>query len=90
MLAALIQSEPDLRVLGRELKKMFKNNKVTVEEFEALLPDVLKRDVPAGEHATKGKRQVSRAAQRALRKAAKKSGGSIDSSNDQSASQFTC
>lgn len=68
VLAALVQSEPVLNVLRREMKKLSKDNKVTVEEIEELLPDVLKRDVLDGEQASKAKRQVSRAVHKKARK----------------------
>jgi predicted type IV restriction endonuclease len=71
VLAALIQSEPVLQVVRRELKRLSKDTKVTIEELEALLPDVLKRDVLDGEAAVSAKRKVGRAAQKTLRKAKK-------------------
>ena len=68
MIAALIQSEPVLNTLRRELKRIAPDSKVTIEEVESLLPDVLKRDVLEGDPVTKAKRQVGRAAKKALRK----------------------
>jgi predicted type IV restriction endonuclease len=67
-LAALIQTEPVVNVLRRELKRLSPDTKVTTEEIESLLPDVLKRDVLDGEPAARAKRQISRASTRTLRK----------------------
>ena len=68
VIAALVQSEPILNTLRRELKRIAPESKVTVNEIEALLPDVLKRDVLEGEAVAKAKRQVGRAAKKSLRK----------------------
>lgn len=80
ILAALIQSEPVLGVLRRELRRLSPETKVSAEEIGSLLPDVLKRDVLDGEPAARAKRQVGRAAQKSLRKPRKRastnSGGS--------------
>ena len=68
VVAALIQSEPVLNTLRRELKRIAPGSKVTGEEIEALLPEVLKRDVLEGDLVVKAKRQVGRAAKKTLRK----------------------
>ena len=60
VVAALIQSEPVVSVLRRELKRLATDAKVSAEEVEALLPDVLKRDVLDGESAAHAKKQVQR------------------------------
>ena len=60
VVAALIQSEPVVSVLRRELKRLAPDAKVSDEEVEALLPDVLRRDVLDGESATHAKKQVQR------------------------------
>jgi hypothetical protein len=51
------------------LKRLSTETKVTTEEIEALLSDVLKRDVLDGDAAATAKRKVGRAAQKTLRKA---------------------
>ena len=68
VVAAVIQSEPVLSVVRRELKRLSPDTRVTVEEIAELLPDVLKRDVVEGDTAAAAKRQVSRAATKLLRK----------------------
>jgi len=68
VIAALIQSEPVLSVVKRELKRLSLDTRVTIEEIAELLPDVLKRDVIEGETSTAARRQVSRAATKPLRK----------------------
>ena len=68
VVAALIQSESVLSLLRRELKRMTPDSKVTLDEVEALLPDVLKRDAIEGEAATRARRQVQRALKKSLRK----------------------
>ena len=69
VIAAVIQSEPVLSTLRRELKRVGPGTRVTVEEISELLSDVLKRDVIEGEQANSAIRQVSRAATRRLRSA---------------------
>lgn len=73
VLAALIQSEPVLAVLRRELKRLTPDSKVTLDEVQALLPDVLKREAVEGDAAAKARRQVQRASQKPLRKTKKSS-----------------
>ena len=68
VIAALIQSEPVLTVVRREIKRLSPDTRVTAEEIAELLPDLLKRDVVEGESAMAAKRQVSRAATKPLRK----------------------
>lgn len=69
VIAALIQSEPVLNVIRRELKRMAPEAKVECEEIEAILPEVLKRDALEGEQAIRAQKQVHKHAARALRKA---------------------
>jgi len=68
VIAAIIQSEPVLSVVRRELKRLSPDTRASVEEIAELLPDVLKRDVIEGDNASAAKRQVSRAATKILRK----------------------
>lgn len=46
------------------MKRLAPDSKVTAEEVEALLPDVLKRDVLDGESASQAKKQVQRGMKR--------------------------
>lgn len=68
VVSAVIQSEPVLGVVRRELRRLSPDAKVTMEELRSLLPDVLKREVLEGDAAAAAKRRVSRAAGKALRK----------------------
>lgn len=69
VIAALMQSEPVLAILRRELRRLSPDVKAEPSEIAALLPEILKRDVVEGEGAERAKRQIQKAAQRALRQA---------------------
>lgn len=71
VVGALIASEPVLHVIRRELKRLAPDSRVTEEEIQELLPDVLKRDVLEGESASQAKRQVAKSSSRPLRKRSK-------------------
>jgi len=71
VVAAIIQSEPALNVIRRELRRMAKDTKISTDDIEALLPDVLKRDVLEGDAVARAKKQVARASQKPLRKSPK-------------------
>ncbi|MBU8920929.1 MAG: type I restriction enzyme HsdR N-terminal domain-containing protein [Bacteroidales bacterium] len=62
VIAALIQSEPIIGVLRRELKKLAPGTKIADEEISEMFPDVLKRDVLDGEDAQRAQKQVKKAA----------------------------
>lgn len=68
VVAAIMQSDPVLNILRREIRRLAPNAKVTTEELAGLLPDVLKRDVIEGELAQQAERRVNRAASKSLRK----------------------
>lgn len=68
VLAALIQSDAVLTVLRRELKRLSADSRATMDEVQALLGDVLKRDVIEGDAAAHARRQVQKAAHRSKRK----------------------
>jgi hypothetical protein len=68
IVGALVATEPVLSVIRRELRRLAPDARVTVEEIEALLPDVLKRDLLEGDAALQAKKRVSRTAGRPLRK----------------------
>jgi predicted type IV restriction endonuclease len=79
VIAALIQSDPVLNVLRRELRRLAPDAKVTIEEIQALLPDVLKRDVMECESAKQAERRVRKSSQKTLRKRRKKRAENEDS-----------
>jgi hypothetical protein len=60
VIAALIQSEPVLQVMRKEIRRICPNAKATVEEIGRLLPDVLKRDAIEGDVAKRAQRRVNR------------------------------
>lgn len=68
VLSAVIQSQPVLDAIRRELRRMSPDVRVENEEIRgALALDVLKREVIEGEQAEKAKKRVQRAANRLLR-----------------------
>jgi len=73
VVAAIIQSDVVSHVIRRELKRLAPDSKVGLEEVQALLPDVLKRDVLEGEVAERARRQVAKASSKMLRKVPKPS-----------------
>jgi len=68
VLGALIESDPLLVALRRELRRLSPGLKVTKEEVASLLPDVLKRDVVEHECAKKARSRVQRVQKAAQRK----------------------
>ena len=75
VVSALIQSESILKLLRREIRKLAPDTRVTMEEVENLLPDVLKRDVLDGDAAIQARKQIKRTQRKQKKKAlaAKKS-----------------
>ena len=68
-LAALILSDPILHTIRRELKRLSPDVRISVDEIrEALVQEVIKRDVTDGEKAVEAQRLVSRAANKAMRR----------------------
>lgn len=67
VLAALIQSEAIIPALRRELRRLA-SGRVTDEDIEALLPEVLKRDVLEGESSDAAQRLVKREVRKKARK----------------------
>lgn len=67
-LAAIILTETILHAIRRELKRISPDVRISVEEIkDALVHEVLKRDVIEGDKAAEAHRLVSRAAGKALR-----------------------
>lgn len=78
-LGALVLSQPVLDVLRREVKRLSPDVRIDAEQIrEALMLEVLKREVIEGEKAQEATRKIARAASRALRSRASNSdqGGS--------------
>lgn len=71
VVAAIIQSDTVVGVLRRELKRLAPDARVSIDEVEAILPEVLKRDVLEGDAASKARRQVQRRSQTPLRRRSK-------------------
>lgn len=72
-LAAVIQSDPVLNVMRRELRRINPDLKVETEELEdILLSDVLKRDLIEGERVKRAAAKVRKASDNALRKVKRK------------------
>ena len=72
VIGAILRSEPALKLVRRELKRIDPSAKTDLEEIEALLPDVLKRDIIESKEATAAQRRLKLAAKRALRAATEK------------------
>lgn len=85
VIAAIIQSDPVLNVLRREIRRMAPTAKASNDEIAEILPDVLKRDVIEGDSAKQAERRINKSSKKRLRKRKqKKSAGTITrvSSND--------
>lgn len=66
--AAVIQSEPVVAVIRRELRRLSPDIRIEADEVEAVITnEVLKRDVLDGDQATEAKRKLARAANKLLR-----------------------
>ena len=67
-LAALVLSQPSIDVLRRELRRLSPDVRISGDQIrEALMLDVLKREVIEGEKAQEASRKIARAATRPLR-----------------------
>ena len=68
VVGALIQTEPVIGLIRRELRRLAPGAKVELAEVLDLLPDVLKREVLEGEPADQAKLRVSKASGKSLRR----------------------
>jgi hypothetical protein len=69
IIAAILQTEPVLSVIRRQVRRVSPNVRVDTEEIgKILLSDVLKRDVVEGDAAKKAKARVKKGASTTLRK----------------------
>lgn len=75
IVGALVQSDPVLAVIRRELRRLAPGTRVSTEEITALLPDVLKRDLLEGKNAENAIKRVGKAAGKRLRKVPRKKVG---------------
>jgi stress response protein SCP2 len=67
-LAAILLSEPMLELLRREVRRLSPEVRVPIAELrEALMNEVLKREIVEGDKAVAARKQVKKAATRALR-----------------------
>ena len=68
-LGALLLSEPVLGVLRRELRRVSPDVRIETEQIQQVLAsEVIKREVIAGDQATKARKKVARSAKKPLRK----------------------
>lgn len=66
--AAVLQSEPVVSVIRRELRRLSPDIRIEADEVEAVIVnEVLKRDVLEGDQAIDAKKRLARAAQKRLR-----------------------
>jgi predicted type IV restriction endonuclease len=75
-ISAMMQTDPVLDVIRRELRRISPDVKITNEQIcDVLLQEVLKRDVVEGEKAEDAKRKISRYAAKQQRRQARENGG---------------
>jgi hypothetical protein len=76
VLAALIQTEPVLTVIRREVRRIAPDVKLSIEDVsQALTKDLFKRDVIEGEQAEKARKIVQKMAKKRLRLSEQKAEG---------------
>ena len=68
IIGAIVQTDPVLQTIGRELKRLSPGVSTTKEELCDLLGDILKRDVIEGEAAQKAASRVQKCSTKMLRK----------------------
>lgn len=68
IVGALIQSETVVHLLRREVRRVSPSVRVSLQEIQDLLPEVLKRDVLEGPAAQNARARVKRSSSRALKK----------------------
>ena len=74
MVGAIVQSDPVISVIRRELRRIADGVKVTEEEIQTILyAEVLKRDIVQGEHAEEAGTRVKKAQKKQARKKVRKS-----------------
>lgn len=61
VVAAIVQSDPVISIIRREIRKVAPGAKVSKEDIVELMPDVLKREVSEGDAAKAATRRVKRA-----------------------------
>lgn len=67
---AMLQTEPVLDVIRRELRRMSPDVRIDIEQIKKVLTDeVIKRDVLEGEKADEARKKIARAASKTLRAA---------------------
>lgn len=65
---AMLQTEPVLEVIRRELRRMSPDVRIDIEQIKGVLAEeVIKRDVLEGEKADEARKKIARAASKALR-----------------------
>lgn len=65
---AMLQTEPVLDVIRRELRRLSPDVRIDIEQIKAVLSEeVIKRDVLEGEKADEARKKIARAATKALR-----------------------
>lgn len=74
MVGAIVQSDPVISVIRRELRTISEGVKVTEEEIQTILyAEVLKRDIVQGEHAEEAVTRVKKTQKKQARNKVKKS-----------------
>lgn len=83
IIGAIVQSDPVVQVIRRELKKVSDGVKVTLEEVQNILvTEVLKRDIVQGEHADDAMLRLKKAHKKQMRAKVKVTEGSAVQQDD--------
>lgn len=76
---AMLQTEPILDVLRRELRRVSPDVKIEIEQLKAVVADeVIKREVLEGEKAEEARKKIARSAGKALKQASARKATSGD------------
>jgi len=83
-IGAMLLTDSVLQVMRRELRRLFPDIKIEIEEIQSVLTsDVMKREVMEGEKADEARKKIARTLNKVIKeKASKKEDSSVDASDD--------
>ncbi|MEJ7591632.1 MAG: type I restriction enzyme HsdR N-terminal domain-containing protein [Planctomycetaceae bacterium] len=82
-IGAMLLTDSVLQVMRRELRRLFPDIKIEIEEIQSVLTsDVMKREVMEGEKADEARKKISRSINKAVKVKAAKSEDSAESAAD--------
>ncbi|MCA9095904.1 MAG: type I restriction enzyme HsdR N-terminal domain-containing protein [Planctomycetaceae bacterium] len=86
-IGAMIVSDPVLQILRRELRRMFPDVRIEVDEIKAVLTsEVIKRDVTEGENAEGARKKIAKSLNKVQKEKSEKKASSKDDVKDDSPS----